>query len=110
MGEIRFRIHVSSKAELEIGDAALWWADNRDEGQAKKWLERVDDALIELAGIADHCPTARESKLFPFLLREYNFGVGRRPSHRLLFDIVGDTVNVLSVRHLAQRDVTMDDI
>jgi len=110
MGEVRFCIHVSSQAELEIADAAVWWADNRDEEQAQRWLERVDKALLELATIADRCPNARETKIHPFLLKEYNFGVGRRPSHRFLFNIVGNTVNVLSLRHLAQAEVTPDDI
>ena len=47
---------------------------------------------------------------FPFALRQITFGLGNKPTHRVVFEIRGDTVYVLAVRHLAQADITPNDV
>lgn len=39
-----------------------------------------------------------------------NYGLGPRPTHRVLYEIRGDEVLVLTVRHLAQREITSEDL
>jgi hypothetical protein len=53
---------------------------------------------------------APESGDFDFELRQINYGSGKRPTHRALFRIVGNTVEVLSIRHLAQRALRPGDL
>lgn len=66
-----------------------------------------------LSGLTENalsCPLAHESAEFPFELRELHYGSGRRTTHRALFRVVDDCVEVLAIRHHAQRDVSPDDI
>jgi hypothetical protein len=53
---------------------------------------------------------ARELRKFAFDLRESLFGVRRRPTHRVLFRIVVDVVEILAVRHVAQDDIELEDL
>ena len=55
-------------------------------------------------------PLAREDELFPFSLHQLLFGVGNKPTHRALFRVRDDKVLVHMIRHLAQDDVTPNDV
>ena len=61
--------------------------------------------MIEtLADNPSRCILARENHKSDDELRELHFGLGSRPTHRVIFVIDGDAVRVLSVRHAAQDD------
>ena len=53
---------------------------------------------------------SRESEAFSFSLRQLVFGLGRKPTHRAIFRIRDDEVVIYGVRHVAQRDLSPDDI
>jgi hypothetical protein len=53
---------------------------------------------------------AHESDLFPFEIREVLYGSGRKRTHRALFRISGNRVEVLVIRHVSQRDVEPEDL
>jgi hypothetical protein len=53
---------------------------------------------------------ARESKAFGFGIRELHYGLHTKATHRAIFEIRGDEVIVYSIRHLAQRDLTPEDV
>ncbi len=53
---------------------------------------------------------ARENAAYDRKLRELYFGLGKRPTHRAVFEIRESDVIVHSIRHLAQADLTQEDI
>jgi hypothetical protein len=53
-------------------------------------------------------PLARENDQFPYEVRVMNYGVGSRPTHRALYTIRPNAVVVLSIRSVAQQDVSPD--
>jgi len=110
MGKVTYDILVTPKAWNAISESALWWAKHRDADQADRWLKGVYAAMDSLSTKADRQPLAYESNRFPFEMRQLNYGLGKRPTHRILFRIAGSTVSILTVRHLAQAEVTPDDI
>ena len=55
-------------------------------------------------------PLAPEHETLPLPLRQNTCGVGRRPTHRVLFAVRGQRVVVYAVRHLAQRDICPEDL
>jgi hypothetical protein len=68
-----------------------------------------------IAGLAESPEThsiAREDELydFPFTVRQLLYGVGRKSTHRAVFEIRDDTVYVHAIRHLAQDDVIPGNI
>lgn len=68
------------------------------------------EALRSLEEQPLRCPLARENESFPYELRELHYGVGSRPTHRALLTVRPDAVVVLSIRHVAQKDVVPDDL
>jgi hypothetical protein len=46
----------------------------------------------------------------PYTVRQLLYGIGRKPTHRAVFEVRGDTVYVLAVRHLAQDDLSADEL
>jgi hypothetical protein len=54
-----------------------------------------------------HC--AREHRKFSHEIRELHFGLGSHPTHRALFTIRPDIVVVLTIRHVAQADLSGDE-
>jgi hypothetical protein len=56
------------------------------------------------------CPAAREHDEYAGDLRQLAFGLGRRPTHRIIFGIEDQTVTVLRVRHTSQRDLRAEDL
>ncbi len=105
-----YRIAFTSKAKIEISQAALWWAENRSREQAARWLEGFESAIATLSENPEKHSEARESEAFPFSLRQLFFGLGSKPTHRAIFRIREDEVTIYGIRHVAQRDVSPDDI
>mgnify|MGYP002725773115 CR=1 FL=1 len=80
---------------------------------AKHDLSRRDlDAKIRgLAETPHSLPVADENDEFAYEIRQLNFGLSSRPTHRAIFTIVEpDVVLVLAIRHTAQDRITPDDI
>lgn len=53
---------------------------------------------------------AHENDAFPFCVRQLVYGLGRTKTHRALFEVRDDRVVIFAIRHLAQADVTPEDL
>ena len=104
------RIAFTSKAKLELNQTAIWWAENRSVEQAERWLDGFEAVIQSLAINPERHPPAREDEQFAFTLRQLVYGVGSNPTHRAIFRIRGDEVIIFGIRHLAQRDVSPEDV
>jgi len=95
---------------VELESAAEWYRQRSFSVEiANRWLHGFQVAILSLAANPERCAIARESEHFAYELREL-YGSGRRKTHRALFRVVGDRVEVLTIRHVAQRDLTPDDL
>jgi plasmid stabilization system protein ParE len=107
---VSFRVTILPPARSQLLEQALWWSENRSAEQAYDWLEGFEQALASLSVSPERCSVARESDAFNFVLRELRYGLGRKATHRAVFEVRDDEVIVYSIRHLAQRDLTPDDV
>jgi hypothetical protein len=107
---VKYRVTILPGAKRQMLEQALWWTENRSAKQALDWLEGFERSLSLLAESPDRCAVARESDAFDFAVRELHYGLRNKATHRAVFEIRGDEVIVYSVCHLAQRDLTPDDI
>ena len=105
-----YPVILHDNAEQFLIDSCKWWSENRSAEQANRWWDGFLDALQSLAENPSRCPLAQDCGGFPFEVRELYYGLGRQPTHRALFTIRPDMVYVFLIRHLAQREVTLDDI
>ena len=107
---MNYRVELTARAELEIDQAYVWWAENRSAEQAQRWYAGIHAAISDLSASPTRRPLAFENDDVDYELRELHFGLGRLPSHRALFTIRADTIFVLSVRHVAQEPLSVGDL
>jgi plasmid stabilization system protein ParE len=105
-----YRVLLTDNARRDLEAACNWWARNRSHSQAQRWYAGFAAAIRSLARNPGKCPPAQESERLPYQLRQLNYGVGRRPTHRAVFVIREETVLVLRVRHLAQDQLSVGDM
>lgn len=96
------QVVVSDRARAELLEACQWWAQHRSAEQAGRWYEGFLRALEGLALTANSCPLADENGVWPFEVRQRNYGLGRRPTHRAIFTIRPDMIYVLRIQSLSQ--------
>jgi plasmid stabilization system protein ParE len=101
---------ITPRARAQIGNSALWWAQNRSSIQAAQWLAQLELAISGLAEAGDCHPLAAETDAFDFELRQMLFGLSGKRTHRVLFAIHDHRIVVYAVRQLAQRDIDRTDI
>ena len=105
-----YEVIVLGRAELDLNRNAIWWAEHRDVDQALRWLDGFTAAIDTLASNPQRHALVREDDLFPFPVRQLVFGIGSKPTHRAVFSVEGEKVLVYTAGHLAQDDLTPDDI
>lgn len=99
--EVLLTLRASEEAQ-SIHD---WWAKHRSQEQADRWYEACWRSILSLEQDPERCALARENGRLSYELRQLNFGLGSRPTHRIVFTMRHDRVVVLRVRHLAQGDI-----
>jgi len=100
---------ISDRAREQLEATCRWWAEKWSVEQAERWYDGFAEALSSLRENPESLPRAAEDHLFPFDVRQLNYGFSSKPTHRALFTIRPDMVYVFSIRHLAQKPITPDD-
>jgi plasmid stabilization system protein ParE len=105
-----FEVHISDLAESDINSSYCWWRDNRSAEQADRWFRQIQEAVETLHSMPFRCPRCDETDLADAGIRQLLFGIGRRPTHRIIFEIAEKEVNILRVRHVAQNTLGIDEL
>jgi plasmid stabilization system protein ParE len=96
---------ITERAQQEAQANHDWWAEHRSVEQAARWYDEFLASSLSLEDSPDRRPLALESDRFPFEIRQLNFGIGHKPTHRLIYTVRSDQVVILRVRHLAQQEI-----
>jgi len=109
---MKFSVIITSKAKLQLVNCASWWSEHRNADQAARWLDGFEAAINSLCENPERHSFARENDYneLPFPVRQLLYGIGGKPTHRAVFEIRGDTVYVVAVRHLAQNDLSLIEL
>jgi plasmid stabilization system protein ParE len=109
---MNYQVLLTSRAQLQLLRNAQWWSENRSTDQAARWLDGFEAAIAGLAHNPHQHRMAPESNRYqlPFPARQLNFGIGNKPTHRAVFEVRGDTVYVVAIRHLAQDDLAAEEL
>lgn len=97
---------ITGPAKRDMEDARDWWAENRTAEQAASWYLAAFATMELLATFSGRYPLARERSLQKRDIRQVAFGLGRRPTHRILYAVRGERVVVYRVRSGWQDDLT----
>jgi plasmid stabilization system protein ParE len=103
-------IRFTSRANLDIRDHLNWQTANISAQSAEVWIQalfRQADVIVEnpLAW-----PLARESQRLDVELREAHVAIRRQKTHRILFTVIANAVEIVAVRHVARADLTPGDL
>ena len=101
---------IQPQAEADLHRNVQWWAEHHDVEQAFRWYDGIHAAIATLAENPDRFVLARENAKSDQELRELHFGLGSRPTHRVIYVVDEDAVRVLAVRHGAQEDSQAADL
>lgn len=102
-------VRIAEPAKQDLQAAFEWWRDNRSAEQAGRWYREIHKAILSLRELPLRCPPAFEADLIAQEMRQLAFGLGSRPTHRIVFAVAENTVTVLRVRHAAQDAVAEED-
>ncbi len=106
---MRYRVVLTDGASEELQEDAIWWAEHRDSAQALQWFDGFIHALNQLSENPVTYPVAAESVRYSVDLRQMLYGIGKKPTHRAVFQVCGNEVVVHGIRHLARNDLRIDD-
>jgi plasmid stabilization system protein ParE len=101
-------VHITDKALVEIDEAMGWYA-KRSVPAAIRWYLRLKQAIGSLEDNPDQNARAPESDWCDREIRQMLHGK-KRGIYRILFEIRGDIVYVLRVRHGARNFLGADDL
>jgi plasmid stabilization system protein ParE len=105
-----YRVVITGPAARDIQAAHDWWAEHRSAEQAARWYTGIHAAINSLKRMPGRCSFAPEQDLLEQGIRQLHFGVGRRPTHRVVFAIDGNDVVVFRVRHSSQDELAGEDL
>ena len=106
---MKYRVKLARRAKDDRERAFEWYSTNYSGEFASRWLIGVTQAIESLSVDPYRYPTAIENDFFPFELRELLYGT-KRNKHRVLYTVTSDVVNVLHIRHSAQRELGDEDL
>ena len=104
---MQFSVHITDKALAEIDEALGWYAE-RSMNSAVRWHVNLKEAIRSLEENPDRCPLAPEAEWCGGEIRQMLYGK-KRGMYRVLFEIHGDHVFILRVRHSARKLLDADD-
>src|SRR5207249_2633900 len=104
-----YRVSITRRALREV-DAALAWLTERSPAAAARWHGRLLGAIDSLESNPERCPAAPENDWYAGgEIRQLLYG-RRGGIYRILFEVRGDTVVILRVRHRAQDVLEPGDL
>ncbi len=104
------RLLITGPAKQDLQLAHDWWASHHSAEQAARWYLGIQKAIESLQTMPERCSFASERDLLEQGVRQLLYGLGRRPTHRIVFGIDGETVIIFRVRHTSQDVLTSDDL
>jgi plasmid stabilization system protein ParE len=105
-----FQVRITAPAERDMRANHKWWSEHRSAEQADRWLVEIDKLIHSLRETANRCGLATEIELRDAGIRQAPFGLGRRPSHRIIFAIFKQTVMIYRVRAFKQDAMTLAEL
>ncbi len=97
----KYNVIIQPAAQKAIEETYLWFS-NDSSRKARIWLEGLCQAILSLENMPFRCSLAFENDFFDEEIRQLIYGKGRN-AYRILFTIVDDSIQVLFVRHTAQK-------
>lgn len=104
-----YRVVLTDKAEADVESVLKWFHGRQATEAAGRWLAALMSRLDTLESHPERCSLAAESEEVEEVIRELLFG-RKRFRYRLLFRIVGQTVQILRIWHSSRDAIKREDL
>ena len=104
-----FRVELARRAKQDLDDI-LTWIERRSPQGALTWSLRWHEVIEQLKSSADSCGLAAESMKHDAQIRQLIFKTRRGLPYRVLFQIEGDLVSIITVRGPGQDFIPPQDL
>ena len=105
-----YRVRLSHQAQIQLFNHADWWSQRRSLEEAAEWLVGIEAAMRGLSSNPERHGYAPEADRYGVEVRQLNYGLRRKKTHRAVFVIRENEVVVIAIRHLAQDDLSIVEI
>ena len=105
-----YRVQLTSECLDELDGRWEWFRDHVSVEHAARFYRAARTAAAKLADMPSGRPLCLDKAVQGRGLREEYFGAGGKRTHRLIFRVVGQEVEVVTVRSFAQDDLTPADL
>lgn len=104
-----YRVLLTDKAEADIDAVLRWFHEQRATDAGGRWLASLHAKLTTLESHPERCSLTEEVRHLDLEIRELLFG-RKRFKYRLIFRVVGKTVQILRVWHSSRDAPTADSL
>lgn len=101
-----FEIVLSDAAKKDLRTNVQWWSEHRSSAEAERWYAAILESIYSLKQMPRRCLLAREAEALGIELHNLWFGLSTKQTHRVLYTVDGNTVNVF--RGLSTRQDTFE--
>jgi plasmid stabilization system protein ParE len=105
-----YQVEITEPAKQDIRSSFKWWRDNRSTVQADRWYRAIHRSITSLRKMPERCGQPSEADLLDGDMRQLLFGIGRRPTHRIIFTVGDKVITILRIRHSSQDALDSDDL
>lgn len=106
----RYRVRITDVAEDDIRRNYHWWAEHRSAEQAANWLFGIRQAMLSLDTMPERHGRADEHELMQADIRQVGYGIGARPTHRILYEVHDEEVVIYRVRSARQDRLGLSEL
>jgi plasmid stabilization system protein ParE len=106
---VKYRVRLTAKAEADVDGVLRWFQEQQATVAGGRWFSRLMAKIDTLETHPERCGIADESEDLGVEIHELLFGK-RHGVYRILFQIEGQTVQILRVWHGARDRVSPEDL
>jgi plasmid stabilization system protein ParE len=103
-----FQVEITRRALLDAEEAYVWFSEQSPQW-AERWLNGLLEAVNSLEEFPTMCAVLHDGRAIGKEIRQYLYGRGRT-AYRLFFEIRGDTVFILRIRHGSRKPITLAEM
>jgi plasmid stabilization system protein ParE len=100
---------MTARAEQDVDDVLRWFAEQGAPAAGQRWFTQLMGKIETLEARPERCHRSTEAEEVGIEVRELLFG-RRTGRYRILFEITGQTVFILHIRHGARRELQKGDV
>src|SRR4029079_14322535 len=102
-----YSVRMTGRSFSDI-EANMDWMNAQSEGRGETWFQGLTDAIFSLEEFPRIGSIAPESEDIGREIRQLFHGK-RRQMYRILYEIQGETIMILRIRHTAQAPIDAAD-